>query len=113
LKAMDLIKSHKDGNRIIYEANDAHPLFNVICELVAKTSGVKDELKKILTDLIGIEYAFIFGSYAEGKEKASSDIDLVIIGDISLRAITPTLKKITEVIERDVNPHVYTLKSWK
>ncbi len=113
LKDLDLINSEPDGNRIYYSANSDHPLYPEICGLVEKTSGIKENLKQILSSLTGIQCAFIFGSFAKGEEKSHSDIDIIIIGDIGLRTISPALKSVTEKALREINPHVYSMKSWK
>lgn len=113
LKEIDLIVSRKDGNRLYYSANDKHPLYEVICALVSKTCGITEQIREIIQDIKGIDAAFIFGSFAAGKEKSHSDIDLIIIGDVGLRSISPKLKTVTEKIEREINPHVYSMKTWK
>lgn len=113
LKELDLIIPKRDGNRLYYSANSNHPLFKDICSLVEKTTGIVENLKNILSTIEKIECAFIFGSYAKGEEKSHSDIDIIIIGDVGLRALSSKFKEITEQTEREVNPHVYSLKSWK
>lgn len=113
LKKLDLIVPERDGNRLYYSANANHPLFKDICSLVEKTTGVAENLKNILNTVEKIECAFIFGSYAKGEEKSHSDIDLIVIGDVGLRALSSKLKEMTEQIEREVNPHVYSFKTWK
>jgi predicted nucleotidyltransferase len=113
LKEMDLVVPQRDGNRLYYAANTSHPLYSEICGLVEKTSGAVEKLKEVLSKTEGIECAFIFGSFAKGDEKAHSDIDLIIIGDIGLRVLSSKFKFITEQTEREINPHIYSLKSWK
>ena len=113
LKSLDLVIPERDGNRLYYTANTAHPLYSDICNLVEKTNGIVENLKRLLSSISDIECAFIFGSYAKESEKAHSDIDLIIIGEISLRSISARLKSITEKIEREINPHVYSKKTWK
>ena len=39
-------------------------------------------LQECLKNIKGIEYAFIYGSFAKGEEKETSDIDLFIIGKV-------------------------------
>lgn len=113
LKSLDLVIAERDGNRLNYSANSAHPLYKEICGLVAKTSGAAERLKEALASIKGIECAFIFGSFAKGKEKSHSDIDLIVIGDVGLRTLSSTLKALTEKTEREINPHIYSLKTWK
>ncbi len=103
----------RDGNRLYYTANADHPLFKEICALVEKTSGITEKLKEVLNTLKGIQCAFIFGSFARGKEKSHSDVDIIIIGEVGLRTLSSKIKELTEQIEREINPHVYSVKSWK
>jgi predicted nucleotidyltransferase len=113
LKNLDLVTSERDGNRLYYTANSDHPLYKELCGLVEKTSGVAERLKETLGSIKGIECAFIFGSFAKGEEKSHSDIDLIVIGEVGLRTLSSKLKELTEKTEREINPHVYSKKSWK
>ena len=69
--------------------------------------------KEILSHIKGIECAFIFDSFAKDEEKSHSDIDLIIIGDVGQRTLSSKFKEITDQTQREINPHVYSLKSWK
>jgi predicted nucleotidyltransferase len=113
LKDLDLVLAERDGNRLYYSANIDHPLYKEICGLVEKTSGIKEQIKTALHSIKGIDCAFIFGSYSKGEEKSHSDIDLIIIGTVGLRTLSSIFKDITEKTQREINPHVYSMKSWK
>lgn len=112
LKQLDLVTSERDGNRLYYTANKEHPLYKEICRLVEKTSGIVERLKETLSSVKGIECAFIFGSYAKGEEKSHSDIDLIIVGNVGLRTLSSVFKNLTERTQREINPHIYSMKSW-
>lgn len=112
LKNLDLVTSERDGNRLYYTANSDHPLYKHICGLVEKTSGVAEKLRETLNSINGIECAFIFGSFAKGEEKSHSDIDLIVIGSVGLRILSSRFKDLTEQTEREINPHIYSKKSW-
>lgn len=107
LTSLDLLKSRKDGNRIYYSANDDHPLYSDLVSIVEKTVGVVAELKEKLVDP-RVKCAFIFGSFAKNKERAGSDIDLVVIGDLGMRALTKMISGVQEKVGREINPHVFT-----
>jgi len=113
LKSLDLVVPHRDGNRLYYSANSNHPLYKEIAGMVEKTSGITQKIKEALSTIPGVECAFIFGSYAKGEEKAHSDIDLIIIGDTGLRTLSAKFTALTNKFEREINPHVYSKKSWK
>ena len=112
LCTLDLLKSRKDGNRIYYFANTEHPLYPELVSMVEKTSGVFTQLKTRLEDP-RIKCAFVFGSFAKGKENANSDVDLFVIGTVGMRETTKLLSGLQEKIGREINPHVFTPNEFK
>ena len=102
-----LLDSHRDGNRRYYKADRSHPLYPAIRQLVNKTTGLPALLREALSGQ-NITCAFVFGSFATGKQKADSDIDLMVIGNVGLRELTRLLGKSTELSGREINPHVLT-----
>jgi len=107
LKKLDLITARRDGNRLYFQANQSHPLYGDLRQIVIKTSGWMTELRKLLKRN-DVAVAFIFGSVAKGTEKASSDIDLFVVGTIGLRALSSITGPIGRKVNREINPHVYS-----
>jgi predicted nucleotidyltransferase len=105
LVRLELVQSRRDSNRVYYRAKTESPLYPEIRNLVLKTSGLSDVLKSALMDK-RIRVAFVFGSIARGEEKAGSDVDLMVIGQLGLRDLSRLLSGIEEKIGREVNPHV-------
>lgn len=112
LVSIDLVKARKDGNRIYYKANVQHPIYSDLVSIVEKTVGVVSLLKERLKDS-KIQCAFLFGSMAKNKEVASSDIDLIVIGDLGMRTLTKLLSGLQEKLGREINPHIFTLDEFK
>lgn len=107
LDRLGLLIVRQSGNRVYYRSNPGHPLYRDIHNLVLKTSGLADLFKEALKD-IRVRTAFIFGSIADGREQAGSDVDLIVIGDLGLRELSGLLSGISEKIEREINPHVFS-----
>lgn len=107
LVKLDLVTRRKDGNRVYYEANEKHPLVPDIRQLVLKTLGLTDVLRVALADE-AIRCAFVFGSIAAGTDKAGSDIDLMVIGEIGLRKVSELLSGVGDRLGREVNPFILT-----
>lgn len=105
LEKLGLLVKRRDSNRTYYKANKDHPLYNTIHDLVLKTSGLTEILRRSLS-IDDIRFSFVFGSIAAGTENADSDIDLFIIGDIGLRTVSKLIKGASEQISREINPHV-------
>jgi len=108
LHKLDLVLKTRDGNRLYYRANQHNPIFSEIQALVIKTVGLLDVLKDALAGEKAIRVAFVFGSLAGGSEKAESDIDLMVIGYLGLRALTRLLNGLTDKLGREINPFILT-----
>lgn len=106
-----LLASRRDGNRVYVRANKNNPLYFDLHGLVQKTSGMSEVLKAALGTQ-GLRVAFIFGSLASGNENPDSDIDLMLIGGISLRETVKRLGNIAQQLGREINPHVLTPKEF-
>lgn len=112
LERLGLLVRRVDGNRSYFKANDSHPLYNDIRQLVLKTVGLAEVLRLALNQeqIVG---AFVFGSIAQGTANAQSDIDLMVIGNIGLRDLSKLLKEPALTLGREINPHIFKLDEWK
>jgi predicted nucleotidyltransferase len=60
-----------------------------------------------------IVVAFVYGSVARGEETATSDIDLMVVGDAKLDDVLSRLSEVEKTIGRPVNPTVYSVAEFK
>ena len=81
LEQQGIVASKTIGRSVVYRVATTSPLGREFRALVQRTLGVEARIRQALSDLKGIEEASIFGSYAAGSERASSDIDLLVIGN--------------------------------
>lgn len=103
-----LISRVRRGHQIYYQANRKNPIFSELKSILVKTSGVRGILLEGLTSLEDrIKLAFVFGSIARGEEKASSDVDLMVVGEVSFTDVVSALGQIEAKLGREVNPTVY------
>ena len=109
LMKLDLVTARRDGNRLYYQANIEHPLYPDIRKLVLKTAGLVEIFKRVL-EREEVKIAFVFGSLASSKEKAASDVDLMVIGAVGLRTLSTWLSGVSEQIGREINPHTMTVE---
>ena len=106
---MGLAVRTRQGNLVLYQANAESPVFPEIRSLMVKTAGLADVLKFALAPLADrITAAFIYGSFAKGSESAASDVDVMIVGDTSLREVVRALRPAQDELRREINPSVYS-----
>jgi uncharacterized protein len=114
LSQLGLIERSTVGKQVFYRANRNHPIFPELRALVAKTVGTIPMLRSALTPFADrISVAFIYGSMARKEEKAGSDIDLMMVGRISLEDVLDELGKVESSLRRAVNPTVYSVAEFR
>ena len=104
----DLVVSKLEGSQRYYRMNTESPLYAAVRDLVRRTIGAPAVLRQHEAAIAGIERAVIFGSYADGRLKADSDIDVLIIGTPDRDALTGALEAAGRELGRDVNEVVMT-----
>ncbi|MBU1206815.1 MAG: nucleotidyltransferase domain-containing protein [Proteobacteria bacterium] len=102
------------GHQVYYQANRQSPIFSEMKSLIVKTAGVGDILRVALNDFLDrILLAFIYGSLAAETHKATSDVDLMVVGDLSFAEIAAALHPAQEKLSREVNPTVYSIAEFR
>lgn len=103
-----VLERKRVGNQVQFRANPACPIFEDLRTILKKTVGVADVLREALAPLGGrIRAAFVYGSIARGDERAGSDLDLMIVGEVRFAGVVAALAPAQEILRREVNPNVY------
>ncbi len=100
LKKARLIRAHKKGRNILYEANPSHPLFPELSSMAKKVLGIDQVIDGIVTRLGNLKKAFLIDDYAEGKD--TGIIDLLLIGEIDQYNLQDLVKKTEKYIKRKI-----------
>jgi predicted nucleotidyltransferase/predicted transcriptional regulator with HTH domain len=103
------------GKQKYFSLNKKYPLFEELKSIIFKTIGIQGSLYKIVNEVVGIIFAFIYGSFAKNEESALSDIDLCLIIDIGYFNENIFLEKINDLenrISREINYIYYSEKEW-
>jgi uncharacterized protein len=54
-----------------------------------------------------IDLAYVYGSIAKGEARPDSDVDLMIVGAVSLREVSSAIRAAGRTLQRVVNPTSY------
>jgi predicted nucleotidyltransferase len=109
LAEVGLLKREKRGNQQVYSADTDSPVFAELASILRKTSGLADVLLQALEPVVpALRFAFVFGSMAEGRAGAGSDIDLMLIGDVGFREAVELLHPAQAALGREINAQIYS-----
>ena len=112
LSENDFVSISRKGNLVLYGINEANPLLKEIEGIIQKTIGIEEILKKAFKEIPGIEYAFIFGSYAKNLFQSQSDIDLYIIGTAEEEDFEEEINGAEKMIQKEINYHLSDLNEF-
>lgn len=103
----------RSSNRRYLHANRDHPLFAPLKEILEKTVGIAPALSLALSGEQNITLALVFGSVASGAEKPASDIDLLIVGDMTLQRAVELTAPLQNDFGREICPIVMTADEFR
>jgi predicted nucleotidyltransferase/predicted transcriptional regulator len=114
LESIGLISKRISGYHHYYSANVQHPLYHDLKNIFTKTIS----LKNVIADCLGffkseIEFSFIYGSIAKGNDTSDSDIDLMIIGNLSSKKVSRVLLTADSELKKEINFSIFSIDEIK
>jgi predicted nucleotidyltransferase len=103
LEDAGLIAREARGRQVEYTANTRHPAFAGLRDVLLATVALGDRLRLALREVNGVRLAFVFGSVAAGEETPESDLDVFVVGDLSLRDVATSLVPVLRDLGREPN----------
>ncbi len=109
-----VLEQRRDGRRTYFKAETRSPIFRELRSIFEKTVGLIPTLRVALRPFGNkVVFAFVYGSVARGEERATSDVDLMVIGDVGLAELAPSLRKSEKRLGREVNVTSYSVDEFR
>jgi len=105
LEKAGLLTSGSEGNKKIYRANTAHPLFREIHSIVIKHLGLDQVVENVIQRLGDVQRVYLTGDFSRGID--SQVIDLVFIGDFDKTYLTSLVEKAEKIVGRKIRYLIY------
>ena len=110
LNKIGLLSSRNKGNLKYFSLNKEFLIYEELKSIFMKTKGAVSILRQAVSTKRDIDYAFIYGSLATGEERTESDIDVMIIGGITLEEVLTSIRGPEEKLSREINVSLYDLQ---
>ena len=78
------------------------PMFEPLATLLERSVGIEEELRAALRRP-GVEAAVIHGSWATGTRRPDSDVDVLVVGEASLRELRRIVRPIGQAAGRTID----------
>lgn len=112
LEASGLVTSKSSGRSRLVEPNRVSPVYQELHGLLTKSMGPEPLLRAALSEIDGIETAFIFGSWADPHQRAPQDIDLMVIGDPDIGEVYDSVSEVEDEVGRPINVVIRSREEW-
>ncbi len=73
-----LLNTIWEGNKKLFQANDNHPLYNDIHNIILKETGIDRVIRKVIYRLGNLDSVYLTGDFARGMD--SPVIELILVG---------------------------------
>ena len=113
LEEIGLLSSRNEGNLKYFSLNKGFVIYEELKSIFMKTKGAVGIIREAVSTKRHIDYAFIYGSFATGEERAESDIDVMVIGGISLEEVLALIRGPEEKLSREINVSLYDLQEMR
>jgi predicted nucleotidyltransferase len=113
LEREGLFRAEVSGRQKYFQLNRGYPLFKEVRSIVAKTIGAVPLIAESLKKIDGIDEAYLYGSFARGRQDAASDIDVLVIGTPRGRVLAKAVRKLERQLGREINYTVLAVKEFK
>jgi predicted nucleotidyltransferase len=110
LEREGLLRSEIEGRQLYYSVNRDYPYLKPLFAMLKGSIGIEPAVKNALKAVRGIQSAWIFGSFAKNEADASSDIDLLIVGQPDQEQLAAETRKAEKILRREINYTVFTAK---
>ncbi len=109
-----ILEQRRDGRRTYFKAETRSPIFRDLRGIFEKTVGLIPTLRIALRPFENkVACAFVYGSVARREERATSDVDLMVIGDVGLAELSPSLRKAEKRLGREINVTNYSVDEFR
>ncbi len=114
LENLGILVCTREGRQKYYQAKRECAVFSELRGLAIKTTGMADVLREALAQIAEhVTAAFVYGSMAGGEITATSDIDLLVVGDLDEIELHKSLSHAEEKLGRPVNYHLFSSREFE
>ncbi len=101
------------GRQVEYAVRREHPAFPGLKDALLRTVALGDRLRALFAGPEDAHLVFVFGSVAGGEASASSDLDVMVVGDLGLREVAERVVPLTRELGREPNLVVMDLETFR
>ena len=113
LEDVGILKSQKEGNKLVYRLNKKSPILYELRTIFYKESEIGQKLYNALKGIEGIDCVILTDSFIKNKYNNNTDVDFLFIGSMKVREISTAMNDLEKELERDLRYSVITKEDFE
>ena len=93
----------EDKRGVAYQINQRSPLYQPLRTVFMAANQLREDLRTTADNMEGAELVLLFGSVAKGTDTPKSDVDILVVGDLSSILAQAAFSDVAVKHNRDVN----------
>jgi DNA-binding transcriptional ArsR family regulator len=102
LEDAGLLKSHKDGNKLVYTLNRKCPIIWELRSMFFKDSPVGEKIRELTENIEGIQLVVLTESFIKNKYENKIDVDFLFIGNMRVKDLSNAMSEIEKDLDRQI-----------
>lgn len=113
LEKVGFIKSENRGNRLYYYPDKSYDFYNELVGMVAKSTGLGEDIRKNKTKIGKVKFAMLSGKYAHQLEREEpTEVDLLVVGTVVLPELSAVVRRSEVERKREINYTAMTIEEF-
>ena len=102
LESAGILKSKKDGNKLVYKLNKECPIILDLRSMFFKESEIGKKLIEVIKSIEGIQVVVLTNSFIKKSYDSNTDVDLLFIGEMKVRELSSAISHLEKDLKRDI-----------
>lgn len=113
LEKAGLLKKEARGNRLYYWPRSDYLFFDELCALVAKTTGLGEEILKNRSKIGRVNFLCFSEKFVKRMPRGKDEVDVLVVGEIVMPELAALVRSEEERREGEINYTVMTQEEFQ
>ena len=101
LTEANYLTKRKIDNKVVYQANQQHPLYDDIARIVKKYLGIETLINTVLDNIGVVKEIYLLSDYANGFDSGQIDV-LIVANNINYTYVKKIERKLANLLNRKI-----------
>lgn len=103
LIAYKFVTKIEDKRGVAYQINEKSPFLEPLRQVFSAANQLADDLKAVSAAMTEADLVLLFGSVAKGTDTPKSDVDILVVGEMSAILAQAAFSDVSKKHNRDIN----------